>query len=125
MDLLWVPLTPVHKAGGALSVAVGIHLSPIGPSINLRSGLTDTGGLSTFNPSTFCTVCLELNAGDRVIFYPNLQHMSHPNITEDIRVAWSLVWAQPITQWDTTSVPTHPLSKEGVDRACLGHFDWK
>eukprot|EP00586_Coscinodiscus_wailesii_P007477 CAMPEP_0172492434 /NCGR_PEP_ID=MMETSP1066-20121228/23588_1 /TAXON_ID=671091 /ORGANISM="Coscinodiscus wailesii, Strain CCMP2513" /LENGTH=440 /DNA_ID=CAMNT_0013262061 /DNA_START=270 /DNA_END=1592 /DNA_ORIENTATION=+ len=124
--VLWIPLVPVNKESGAISVAIGSHCEQTGPIINLSNGTdAETGIPGQFDESRFRTVCLELNAGDGIIFHPNLFHMSHPNVTEKSRPAWSSVWAHPTeTKWDTSRVRTHPRSKEGINGNVLGKFDW-
>lgn len=118
-------MTPVKKENGAVSVAVGSHRSPVGPIVNLSTGIAENGAGHTFDPNAFDEVCLELNAGDALIFTPTLYHMSHPNLSESARSAWSSVWAHPDSQWDPSRVPRHPRSKE-VSQGCnLGAFDWE
>ena len=130
MLVVWIPLTPVKADNGAVSVAVGSHRSPLGPIINLSTGVSDdtnskkedfVSRLSVFDIES----CLELNAGDALIFHPKLYHMSHPNMTENNRVAWSSVWVNPDAQWDPSRVPAHPRSKKVMQGARVGQFDWE
>ena len=54
--------------------------------MNLSTGIAENGAGHTFDPNAFDEVCLELNAGDALIFTPTLNHMSHPNLSESARV---------------------------------------
>lgn len=111
---------PVTKQCGAISVAVGSHALPVGPIVNLSTGVAE--GKSSFDPKAFTNSCLEMNAGDCVIFTPTLYHMSHPNLSEKRRSAWSSVWCNGDTQWDVNRVPTHPRSKQVKHGDKLGQF---
>lgn len=121
--VVWVPLVPVRKDNGAVSIAVGSHKLPVGPLINLSTGVAENH--QVFDSSAFGEACLELNAGDCILFSPNLYHMSHPNISDSKRVAWSSTWANPNTQWDPSRVSHRPRSKEVKQGAKLGAFDWE
>ena len=78
--------------------------------MNLSTGIAENGAGHTFDPNAFDEVCLELNAGDALIFTPTLYH--NPNLSESARSAWSSVWAHPDSQWDPSRVPRHPHQKK-------------
>jgi len=125
--VVWIPLVPVQTGNGALSVAIGSHNCPVGPMINLSTGIADranTNRQPEFDSNVQDVLCLELNGGDAVIFHPNLYHMSHPNCTENLRIAWSSVWVHPDARWDPSRVPNHPRSKDVKQGCKVGHFEW-
>lgn len=125
--VVWIPLVPVRKENGTLSVAIGSHRCQVGPIVNLSTGIVDDCHEedSAFDISGLDIVCLELGAGDGVVFHANMYHMSHPNLTDRARAAWSSVWVHPDAQWDPSRVPNHPRSKEVTQGAKIGQFEWE
>ena len=89
--------------------------------MNLSTGIAENGAGHTFDPNAFDEVCLELNAGDALIFTPTLYHMSHPNLSESARSAWSSVWAHPDSQWDPPECHV-TLIKRSFARMQFGRF---
>jgi hypothetical protein len=114
--IVWCALDPVGPDNGGLEVAIGSHLSGLGPPVDLHTGepqagavapLADLTGLEVWGPA--------LSPGDALVFHPRTWHRSGLNLTGARRRVWSSSWLPNAARWCIEKAPRHPLSRHVPD----------
>lgn len=116
--VVWIPLDPVEASVGGLQLAVGSHRLPVGPSIDLHSGLPQLGSDGPLMSSESQTIVSPgLDPGDAILFHPLTWHQSPINQQGRLRRVWASTWLTPNVRWSHARAPRHPLCSRVQDGA--------
>ena len=106
----WMAIDGTRKENGALQVAPGSHLSPLGPAIDLHTGQPQPGSsAATITPEATSTLILD--PGDLALFHARTLHRSGPNNTNRSRQGLAISFVHPDTRWSRDRAPCHPLCR--------------
>ena len=106
----WVALDDVDFRNGGVELVPGSHKGPVGPAIDLHTGLAQAG---TTAPAARPTsgVLPTLSPGDGVIFHARTLHRSGRSASALPRRAFAMSWVHSCARWCFHDVPRHPIRR--------------
>ncbi len=118
---VWVALSPATIESGCMRMLPGSHLNPPLPHVDTRAEHNMlTRGQTILDVDESKAVNVELKTGDAALFAYEIAHASHPNRSDDRRIAVVLRYMPPSTrqvlvEWDSAALV------RGQDT--FGHFE--
>jgi non-heme Fe2+,alpha-ketoglutarate-dependent halogenase len=118
---VWVALSPATIKGGCMRMLPGSHLKPPMPHVDAGAEHNmPTRGQTILDVDESKAVNVELKTGDAALFAYEIAHASHPNRSDDRRIAVVLRYMPPSTrqvlaEWDSAALV------RGQDT--FGHFE--
>jgi len=118
---VWVALSPATIKGGCMRMLPGSHLKPPMPHVDTGAEHNMlTRGQTILDVDESKAVNVELKTGDAALFAYEIAHASHPNRSDDRRIAVVLRYMPPSTrqvlaEWDSAALV------RGQDT--FGHFE--
>lgn len=118
---VWVALSPATIESGCMRMLPGSHLNPPMPHVDTRAEHNMlTRGQTILDVDESKAVNVELKTGEAALFAYEIAHASHPNQSDDRRIAVVLRYIPPSTRqvladWDSAALV------RGQDT--FGHFE--
>ena len=119
---VWIALSPATVESGCMRMLPGSHLNPPMPHVDTRAehNMLTRGQTIDVDIDESKAVNVEVNTGDAALFAYEIAHASHPNRSDDRRIAVVLRYIPPTTRqmlsdWDSAALV------RGVDT--YGHFE--
>lgn len=119
---VWVALSPATVASGCMRMLPGSHLNPPMPHVDTyaEDNMLTRGQVIDMEIDESQAVNIELNTGDAALFAYEIAHASHPNNSDDRRIAIVLRYIPPSTRqmlvdWDSAALVR--------GRDTFGHFE--
>jgi non-haem Fe2+, alpha-ketoglutarate-dependent halogenase len=119
---VWVALSPATIKSGCMRMLPGSHLGPALPHVDTRHkhNMLTRGQAIDMKIDESKTVDIELKTGEAALFAYEIAHASHPNTSDDRRIAVVLRFVpttarQMLADWDSAALV------RGED--AFGHFE--
>ncbi len=119
---VWVALSPANRDSGCMRMLPGSHLGPALPHVDTfdEHNLLTRGQTIDVDIDENLTVDVELKTGEAAVFAYEIAHASHPNLSDDRRIAMVLRYIPPsarqmMADWDSAALV------RGEDT--YGHFE--
>jgi non-heme Fe2+,alpha-ketoglutarate-dependent halogenase len=118
----WVALSPATIESGCMRLLTGSHLGPGLPHVDTfdENNMLTRGQAISTQLDESAAVNLQVDSGEVALFSYRIAHASHPNNSDDRRLAYAIRYLPPDArqveaQWDSAALV------RGEDR--FGHFE--